>query len=142
MKSSNRFYCAAFGALSICSLLAKADERSEKVVRLFGGGSGDCSETVVELRAGDTVPFQFSLRGDILSFDSDAIASAKVERNVFLKVSCEEEILLSYDGMTFIPVSEALSGRISANAVGTEAGVIQSVQVVGEVFRHRSEASH
>lgn len=86
------------------------------------------SEVVVEFRQGDHLTLDLKSTGDLLVTDERTPVTLRVAQTFYVKAE-SEALLVSRDGTTFRPLSEAVAGHLRAAASGDDDGRVRSLQL-------------
>ena len=110
-----------------------------KTLRLSGLSSTEIltfleghSDNTLEFKQGDIINLKLDVSGEILQAIATPETKVSVKKSFFLRMQ-EDELLMSWDGETFKPFKELITGSMSASATGE--GSITAV-----VFKLKADA--
>ena len=72
---------------------------------------------IIEFKKDDLIHFNINIKGDLLSIIKNGNDFIKVEKDFFIKAK-DSKILISFDGESYFPLKEALTGSLTINASG------------------------
>lgn len=84
------------------------------------------SDTTVEFRKDDPLPLDLLAAGDLFVTNVPQTTTLRVAQTFYVRVD-GEDILLSRDGVAFLPFKEAITGHLKASATSGSAGRVDHV---------------
>ena len=93
----------------------------------------DPTGLIVEFRQGDELPVNLSSKGDLLETVQIGTSFVHVKRNLWLKLGPKESIQMSLDGVSYKPLSETISGTLTAGTDLPKPGTpVQAINLIVE----------
>ncbi len=81
----------------------------------WAGMMAGTSDLTVEFRRGDLLPVDVKASGDLLATKGAGSVTIEVQQTFYLKAE-GNDLLLSVDGVDFAPITDRVSGHLSASA--------------------------
>ena len=85
--------------------------------------SGTSEGLIVEFRSGDELLVSFTAEGDLIETSRNGVSTVSVKRNFWVKLE-KNTVKISLDGTTYQPITEVLTGSLTAGAGSQENGGI------------------
>jgi hypothetical protein len=107
-------------------------ESPQKIVRatewaMTAGSGGVLHDGItIEFRRGDQLPVTVTAAGDLIETTQQATSYVGVKRDFWIKAE-DDKIMISFDGQSFRPFNEALTGHFQAGAGG--GGIASAIQI-------------
>lgn len=96
--------------------------------------AGKLGDLIIEFRSGDELPVTLTAEGDLMQTTQSSTSYVGIKRNFWLKVQ-KQAVQISFDGVIFKEISEALTGSLNAEAGSQQnGGVANTINVVFKAF--------
>lgn len=119
VKSVLALICVVFAIGASEAKTIRATEMDRSLWSRFSKGT--LSDIVIEFRHGDELPVTFTAEGDLLETTQHATSYIGVKRNFWLRME-QANVKISFDGVTFTELNEALEGSFQVGTGSDQGG--------------------
>lgn len=104
-----------FSASVVSAKTLRFSSATGEEIKSFMEGESDDS---LQFVAGDTLPLTVTIDGDILQSKPAVATPVEVKRGFFLRMD-GDQLRISWDGVEYVPLADAIGGRLGASASGS-----------------------
>ncbi|MBX2993605.1 MAG: hypothetical protein KF681_02245 [Bdellovibrionaceae bacterium] len=129
----------AIAGFLLLAATAQAQGRTVRATELSGSmwsdlTKGKLSDVVVEFRQGDELPVTFEAEGDLIETRRASVSYIGVKKNFWLRLS-QRDVEISFDGVAFKKLGDALSGSLEAGAGSAQnGGVADAINLMFKAY--------